>query len=59
VLLHCCAEFSSPGSTIILDFMLEEFLLNNVVEDKNIANMLLMFDLTSELSSDMKKTQVY
>jgi hypothetical protein len=56
VLVHCCAESSSPGSTIILEFVLDEFLLNKVLEDKNIANLLLMSDLTSKLSSDMKKT---
>ena len=56
VLVHHHAESSSPGSTIILDFVLDEVLINNVLEDKNIANMLLMFDLKSSLSSDMKKT---
>jgi len=56
VLVHHCAESSSPDSSIILDFVLDKVLINNVLEDKNIANMLLMFDLTSLLSLDMKKT---
>jgi hypothetical protein len=55
-LVHCHDESSSPGSTIILDFVLDEVLINNVLEDNNIANMLLMFDLKSSLSLDMKKT---
>ena len=59
VMVHHHAESSSPGSIIILDFVLDEVLINNVLEDKNIANMLLMFYLTSLLSSDMKKTRVF
>lgn len=46
VSVHRGAESSSPGSTIILDFVLDEVQINNVIEDKNIANLLLMCDLT-------------
>jgi len=56
VLVHCQAQSSSPGSTIILDLVLDKVLINNVFKDKNITNMLLMFDLMSSLSSNMKKT---
>jgi len=56
VLVHCQAQSRSPGSTIILDLVLDKVLINNVLEDKNIANMLLMFDLMSSLSSNMKRT---
>jgi hypothetical protein len=59
VLVHHQAESNSPGSTIILDFVLDEVLINDVLKDKNSTNMLLMFDLMSSLSSDMKKTQVF
>ena len=41
------------------NFVLDEFLINTVLEDKNIANMLLMFDLMSSLSSNVKKTRVF
>jgi hypothetical protein len=40
VLVYHRAESSGPGSTIILDFVLDEALINNVLKDNNIANML-------------------
>jgi hypothetical protein len=58
VSVHNCAKSCSPGSTIIPDFVLDEVPINNVLKHKNIANLLLMFDLTSSLSLHMKKTRV-